>query len=554
MCAWPATHDHTALADGGVADHTSDGDGHEGPFMSSRVPSSRLSRRTFLAGTAGGLLTVALARCGGMSVRAPSTEWIGGWPQPISRQSADGQLSTTLRASEGPVLVGTRAVRALAYEQMYPGPTLEVQSGEKLKVDLVNDTRQVTNLHTHGLHVSPDSPSDDVLFGIPPGKRFHYQYDLPADHPAGTYWYHAHYHPLTDDQVGAGLFGALIIRGEEDEVSGVARSGERLMIFSQVEIKDGAIEDADISSLSRQSTLVNGRYQPSLSMRPGEIQRWRFVNASVVFLRLQLDGHWLHKMAVDGNTMAQVVPEQVVEIPPGGRADVLVQTDREGAFSLRSLSFQPLGVFNTSMVPLPQALVRVVSHGRPISPRPNLPQALLPFDDLRRAKIDYRRSLRLEELEPRGIAAANPNYKNQQYCYYINGRVFDHDRVDQTMVLGDTEEWEFVNETYEPHPVHIHQNPFQVVAVNGKGVDERHYRDTATLPAFGTLTIRHRFLDYTGKFVWHCHILFHEDHGMMQLLEVVKDGRPRSAEATGSNAAWTDLASQEGLVCHLPLI
>jgi FtsP/CotA-like multicopper oxidase with cupredoxin domain len=103
-------------------------------------------------------------------------------------------------------------------------------------------------------------------------------------------------------------------------------------------------------------------------------------------------------------------------------------------------------------------------------------------------------------------------------------------------------------------PVHIHQNPFQVVAVNGKGVDERHYRDTATLPAFGTLTIRHRFLDYTGKFVWHCHILFHEDHGMMQLLEVVKNGRPSSAEASGPDAAWTDLASQQGLVCHLPLI
>jgi FtsP/CotA-like multicopper oxidase with cupredoxin domain len=158
--------------------------------MSSPVLSPRLSRRTFLAGTAGGLLTVALARCGGTGGRAPTTEWIGGWSQPISRQSVDGQLSTTLRASEGPVLVGTRAVRTLAYEQMYPGPTLEMRPGQQLKVDLVNDTRQVTNLHTHGLHVSPDSPSDDVLFGIPPGKRFHYQYDLPADHPAGTYWYH----------------------------------------------------------------------------------------------------------------------------------------------------------------------------------------------------------------------------------------------------------------------------------------------------------------------------------------------------------------------------
>jgi FtsP/CotA-like multicopper oxidase with cupredoxin domain len=204
------------------------------------------------------------------------------------------------------------------------------------------------------------------------------------------------------------------------------------------------------------------------------------------------------------------------------------------------------------MVPVPQSVVRVVSRGNQVSPRPKLPEKLLPFDDLRHAKIDYRRTVRLQELEPRGIKATNPEYKNEFYRYYVDGRIFNLHRVDQTMVLGDTEEWHFVNETYEPHPVHIHQNPFQVVAVNDKPVDERHYRDTATLPAFGTLTIRHRFLDYTGKFVWHCHILFHEDHGMMQLLEVVKDGRPQTVAAV---APGTDFASvQNPLECHLPLV
>jgi FtsP/CotA-like multicopper oxidase with cupredoxin domain len=512
----------------------------------------RLDRRTFLTGAAGGLVAVGLARCGGTGTRAPATERVGGWLQPISRRGVGVGLSTTLRASEGPALVGTNDVRAITYEQMYPGPTLEVRPGELLKVDLVNDTRQPTNLHTHGLHVSPRAPSDDVLFAIAPGHRFQYRYQLPADHPAGTYWYHAHDHPLTDDQVGLGLFGALIIRGEEDALSRVGPSGERLMIFSQVELKNGAIVQPDISPLSAQSTLVNGQFQPALTIAPGEIQRWRLVNASVVFLRLRLDGHVLHQMAVDGNTMAEVVPQEVVEIPPGGRVDVLVQLGREGTFNLRSLSFQPFGVFNTSMVPVPQPVLRVVSRGSPVAPRPTLPEKLLPFDDLRHAKIDYRRTLRLQELEPRGIKATNPNYKNEFYRYYVDGRIFNLQRVDQTMVLGDTEEWLFVNETYEPHPIHIHQNPFQVVAVNGKPVDERHYRDTATLPAFGTLTIRQRFLDYTGKFVWHCHILFHEDHGMMQLLEVVKNGRP---ETIASIAPGTDFASEQNpLECHLPLV
>jgi FtsP/CotA-like multicopper oxidase with cupredoxin domain len=511
-----------------------------------------IDRRTFLVDAAGGLVAVSLARCGGTAGRAQTTEAVGGWLQPISRRSAGGQLSTTLRASQGPVLVGTKDVRAVTYEQMYPGPTLEVRPGEVLKVDLVNATRQPTNLHTHGLHVSPDAPSDDVLLAIRPSHHYNYEYHLPADHPAGTYWYHAHDHPLTDEQVGLGLFGALIIRGAEDAVSGVPASGERVMIFSQVEIKDGAIVDADISPLSAQSTLVNGRYQPTLTIAPGEIQRWRLVNASVVFLRLQLDGHVLHKMAVDGNTLAEVVPEDVVEIPPGGRADVLVQLDRQGTFNLRSLSFEPFGVFNTSMVPVPQPVVRVVSQGSPVPALPKLPEKLVPFDDLRHAKIDYRRTLLLQELEPRGIKATDPVYKNEFYRHYVDGRIFNLHRVDQTMVVGDTEEWHFVNETYEPHPIHIHQNPFQVVAVNDKPLDERHYRDTATLPAFGTLTIRHRFLDYTGRFVWHCHILFHEDHGMMQLLEVVRNGRPETLAAV---APGTDFASEQNpLECHLPLV
>lgn len=517
-----------------------------------RVP-SRIDRRTFLAGAAGGVVAVGLARCGGTSgTAAPTTETVGGWIQPISRKSAGGQLSTSLRASQGAALVGTRQVQAITYDQMYPGPTLEIRPGDVMKVDLINDLRQPTNLHTHGLHVTPDAPSDDVLFAVAPTHHYNYQYDLPSDHPAGTYWYHAHDHPLTDSQVGLGLFGALIIRGEEDALSRVPPSGERLMIFSGVEIKNGAIVDPPISSLSAQSTLVNGQYQPTLTIKPGEIQRWRMLNASVVFMRVQLEGQILHKLAVDGNTLERVSPEEIIEIPPGGRVDVLVQLDRPGTFNLRSLSFDSFGVFSTSMVPVPQPLVRVVASGTPVSPRPELPDTLVPFDDLRDAKIDYRRTLRLQELEPRGIKSNDPLYKNEFYAYYVNGRLFNLHRVDQTMVLGDTEEWTFINETYEPHPIHIHQNPFQVVAVNGKPVDERHYRDTATLPAFGTLTFRTRFLDFTGKFVWHCHILFHEDHGMMQLLEVVKEGRPQTLADVPLTADFT--SSQQPYVCHLPLV
>lgn len=120
------------------------------------------------------------------------------------------------------------------------------------------------------------------------------------------------------------------------------------------------------------------------------------------------------------------------------------------------------------------------------------------------------------------------------------------------MLLGSSEEWEFVNLIYEP--LHIHVNPFQVVSVNGAPSDELHYRDTAQLPPFGTLTIRHQFLDFTGLFVWHCHILFHEDNGMMQLVQVVATPAEVAAAdaATARGTTATTIPEAQQLTCHLP--
>jgi FtsP/CotA-like multicopper oxidase with cupredoxin domain len=531
--------------------------------MNRRNPPERLTRRSFLAGTGVVLGAGALAgwpaivingdRSAGASrlsgVRASRGD---GWPQPVTRKSVNGQLTTTLRVRDTQTRIGTEPTKALTYEDVYPGPTLEVSPGDRLRVELVNDTNQITNIHTHGLHVSPKSPADNVLLAIGPHDRYQYEYDIPADHPAGTLWYHAHYHPLTDEQVFGGLFGALVVRGQLDELPGVAGHQERVLIVSQIEIKDHAIVDGAASSLADQVTLVNGQYQPTIQIAPGEIQRWRILNASSVFFRLQLDGHVFHTIAIDGNALAAAEPDDVLEIPPGGRFDVLVQAGPARTYELRSLSWKSFGLYYTSgMTPVPQTIVRVVSHGRPASGQGELPTQLLPFHDLRNVPIDRRRVLQIAEREPRGTGQLN------KFSYYINGRQFQHGQnpVGETMLLDTTEEWEFVNQTYEPHPIHIHINPFQVVAVNGAPVNELHYRDTAKLPPFGSLTIRHQFLDFTGVFVWHCHILFHEDNGMMQLLEVVATKEELAAADAAANARSVNVAASGDttrLYCHLP--
>ena len=296
------------------------------------------------------------------------------------------------------------------------------------------------------------------------------------------------------------------------------------------------------SSLSDQVTLVNGRHQPTLRMETGETQRWRLMNTSSVFLRLSLESLGLNVIAFDGNALPAPLEKDILEIPPGGRADVLVRAPDAGTFRLRSKSWKSLGVFYTSMVPNPQDLAKVVVEGPAhVEPDP-LPTELLPVDDLTGVTVDRKRVFRLEEREPRGVGPL------EAFEYYINGERFDMSRVDEQVPLGATEEWEFRNLTYEPHPLHIHVNPFQVVAIDGdRSRAENHYRDSALIPPFGSLTIRHRFLDFTGYLVMHCHILFHEDHGMMQLIEIYGPEGPGPTRLpehamhgqTERAAAWT---------------
>lgn len=507
---------------------------------------SVLTRRHFLIGAAVAVGTGILAACGRVTdrtaelqaaidqrsmagmhptgsvassatteLRGLTTDPTTGFFQPAMRSSVDGELSTALRIRHTPVTIGTQVVQAITYEESYPGPTLEVLPADTLRVQLINDTDENTNLHTHGLHVSPSGNSDNVLLSIEPGQRFDYEYHIPDDHPGGTLWYHAHLHGLSDKQVFGGMFGLMILRGEFDQLPGIAGLPERVMVLSQIDITAGEIVDGSDSSLSNQATLVNGQYQPTLQIGRGEVQRWRLCNASSVFFRLQLAGHQQHVINIDGNSLTETTPTDVLIVPPGGRADVLVRGGEPGGHSFDSMSWADLGLFYTAnMVPKPQTLLHLTCT-ETAAAEVALPTALLPLKDLRDVPIDRRREFVFEEREPRGVGP------NSHFNYYINGTQFDHHVVNETMKLGTTEEWEFINLTYEPHPVHIHVNPFQVITINGEPSGENHYRDSAMLPPFGRIVIRHQFLDYTGIFVMHCHILFHEDHGMMQLLEVV---------------------------------
>jgi FtsP/CotA-like multicopper oxidase with cupredoxin domain len=307
-------------------------------------------------------------------------------------------------------------------------------------------------------------------------------------------------------QVAAGLAGAIIIEGGLDDLPAFRSLPERLLVLHGPAFGPTGLQ-----------YLVNGQVIPTIDIRPGQTQRWRILNASANnFFDLQLAGHQLHRLAVDGNVLPNPISTDVLLLGPGERADVLVQGAAAGGYELRSLAWGEGGQAQPDIL-----LATVESAGEAQEPAP-LPTTLIPLAeplvDLSTVPIDRRREITFQELK-------------QSPYFAIDGKAFDPDRVDQTVVLGTTEEWVIHNASPEWHPFHIHVNDFQPISVNGEPIAP-HYEDTIPVPPNGDVVVRMRFLDFTGKFVYHCHVLGHEDAGMMGVIEVVAPDADRTAAAT----------------------
>ena len=528
----------------------------------------RLSRRRFLTATAGigtALAVPALpaiadsgAAGGDMgmdmgpagpdmpdSTGVRSVPFTEGVPltEPEVRRSADGELRTTLKVQYAYQEIGGFQLYMRNYEATIPGPTLRLRPGDKLKIRLVNDLPpnrdpmpayidqphhlNTTNFHFHGSHVSPSGIADNVMRVMEPGRSYDIEIDIPADHTAGTYWYHPHHHGGADVQVASGMAGMVIIEGDFDGVPEIAAARDRAMVLGEVLFDAyGMIESMDTlfpEHAVRFQTL-NGLRAPTIDMRPGEVQRWRLLHAGYqddMFLRLE--GHALHPIARDGIALAGMDQREIrtdhlkdeptaMLIVPGQRVDVLVQAGAPGTYELRAL---PYDQGYTS----PHGLVaRLVVAGEPLPMK--LPEKLPPppLASIRDEEITGHRRLVFSSTAPE--AADSEHW--QEYKFQIDGKNFDPNRVDQRVRLGAVEEWTIVNTHVDDHIFHIHTNPFQLIKVNGETLAEPVWLDTVVLPRKGSIVFRSRFLDFTGRFVLHCHMMNHEELGMMQVVEVYK--------------------------------
>ena len=402
------------------------------------------------------------------------------------------------------------------------------------------DLKVCTNLHTHGFHVSPESPADNVYLKIAPGEKFDYAFNIPNFHPPGTHWLHAHLHGSTAPQVQEGMAGALILKGDTDRwlasEYGIKGDNDKIMILQQLKDHAGNAPCGD-----GVQTSVNGQCQPKVTVDAGELQRWRLIHAgisaTVNFAVKNPDANkWvpLNEFARDGINMGRMYPQNNLVLQPGYRSDFLIKMPKPGdatglcpdsgdctlhiidAASTKENSF--MGV-SESDEPIATLVIRdSVGTDRPLPPAQDHHFAK-PYPEITDVEIEESAQVTQQiwfANEPDGSKT-------------VNGFVFPHGDTTQ-LTLDKAQTWKVwvgKNQTGAGnHPFHIHVNPFEVIKRDQFGnIYQRFWKDTILINSMfdredSPVELRTRYENFTGKFVLHCHNLNHEDAGMMKSVEI----------------------------------
>jgi FtsP/CotA-like multicopper oxidase with cupredoxin domain len=449
--------------------------------------------------------------------------------EPPVIRSHHGVLNATLLASEERVTLAGQQVLAKVYNGSYAAPTLLVRPGDEIKVKLVNHLSGPTDLHFHGLKVSPQGHADNVFVSVPAGRSFQYSFRLPRNAATGTYWYHSHEMDpggsmamamaggpgmamsssmtmLAEEQVSAGLSGVIEVQGLRRYLPAAERHArERVLALKDAQIKDGAIISTGIDSDAPTTRMVDGQVDPRIAIRPGETQLWHVANIGAnIFYDLHLAGRTFQVIAQDGHPVIRSWGARDLVMAPGMRFDVLVRGSSSGDAELHTVAYdQGHDHYPDQLLATLQSAGTVQRpHGFPVFVQRKQP-------DLRRLTVAHRRRIVLSEAR-----AVN--------LFFINGRPYDPNRIDVHARLNTVEEWRLINSTDERHPFHLHTYPMQVVSSNGRRVPFDGYQDEVILPPLGEVDVRIHFSEFTGLTVFHCHILAHEDHGMMANILVTR--------------------------------
>lgn len=506
------------------------------------------------------VLVVALAGCNSSAVslapKAPTDT--NDLPQAPLVRSVSGVAQLELIAAIDPA---TNAP-GFEYDGQFVAPTIEVKPGDTIDITYKNELppstvpSNMSNLHFHGMLTSPLAPGDDVVSMMTmPGQQLHYVVPIAAQEQPGIYWYHTHPHGQSNWQITSGMAGAIVVDGIEQHDPSLASLRQQLIVLRNPQntpdystlgvartnahvrrVRDRAQGDAAFNPClpsPDHHVTINGIPEARIGIQAGEKQLFRVVNAAADrYFDLAVDGQPLTLISLDGFPLdtypgapaSASVPDVVV--PPAGRAEFVVTGTSAGTV-LRSkcVDTGPDGD------PVPDVvLARLSPQGAstPLSSLGRLPALKL---SARRGPVPLLSRPFGPPVAERTLVFTEDNDTSQ---FFINGKQFDPNAPPSiTTHAGTMEEWTVVNATSELHAFHIHQIHFSVEAVNGVAQSPGRWIDTVNVPYQktgpngspqpGSVKLLMDFRDpiVRGTFVYHCHLLEHEDDGMMAKIQVL---------------------------------
>jgi FtsP/CotA-like multicopper oxidase with cupredoxin domain len=438
-------------------------------------------------------------------------------------QSSDGLLELDLEARERPVNLGGQQVYLLTYNGQIPAPRLEAKPGDKVRIHFTNNLSQPTNIHYHGLHIPPTGNADNVFLRINPGEKLTYEFEIAQNQAAGTFWYHPHLHGFVAEQLFGGLAGLFIVRGELDEIPEIKAAKEEFLVLQDFALDEGGrlLSSMHMSLMMGREgdvIVVNGNINPSFSLPAKGLLRLRILNASTSrFYRLMIENHPFYQIATDGNALNEPIEVRELLLTPGQRADVLVKGDKQpGQYRLLNL---PYDRGSMSMMGGGGMMGGRGMMGRNRDRNIPIVLATLNYDSpLETLSLPTKLASISSLPEPVAVRRFELNHGMSPavgMAFLINGEPYSGDRLHTQVQLDTVEDWEITNTGVMDHPFHIHVNSFQVISRNGQPESLPAWRDTVLVKRGETVRIRIRFRDFAGKTVYHCHILDHEDLGMM---------------------------------------
>lgn len=490
-----------------------------------------LSRRSVIIGS--GAVTAAAAS---RSAWLPSPAHAAN-PQPLRIpkliDARKARQSVALKVQEGQFeFYPGRPSRTLGYNGPYLGPTLRVHRGDDVEVAVSNDLREGTTAHWHGLVVPGDVDGGPHQL-IRPGTTW--RPVLSVRQPAATLFYHSHVHYKTAEQVYSGLAGVMIVADDRDKALGLPSEygvDDLPLVLQDRKFENGRLVlpggmMALMHGRRGDTLVVNGTVNPVASV-PGKLVRLRLVNGANArtFVLSFDDGREFHWIASDGGLLERSVTLRSISLSPGERIEILADFSDGKAVTMQTAPDPTMPMMMGMFQRLRDSLTSSLSEsGEPLirfEPKSKgrlgvVPDRLVASERVQRSAATRTRRLVLDM----GMSGMMPGPMGgmdggQGGMFAINGRAFDMSRIDERARLGDTEIWQ-VSGQMMAHPFHMHGVQFEVLSRDGSTpeIRDQGLRDTVLVQEPVELLVRFTQPATKAPFMYHCHILEHEDNGMM---------------------------------------